>query len=454
MANQDIVPVTSSAMPQAIIPDNFDSVIEYARLVEASGMAPTGIKSKEAIAVAIMHGYELGMTPLASLQSIAVINGRPSVWGDGALAIVRASGLLDDFEESYEGEWGTDSFKAVCRVRRKGTKSDTFGEFSIEDAKTSQLWNKAGPWTQYPKRMLKMRARAFALRDAFTDILRGMAITEEVQDYTIVGEMTRLDNDPPAPKDEETKPRRGRPPKRNQYQDDEPSKPDRANAEDAETEEVENGKPSDDDAKDSTPAPEKEKAAEKEPAKKSEPENTAAADDEPPAPKSEEKKVEPKDDKDDPHAEFMKDLVSRVGPDRELKDYITALDKTLSKAATTDDLRAAWNAREKTKFVAAQEEFVKNLRDWHKKRVADAEAGNSAEDEPPAPDDDNGGGFDLPGFLHELDVTLGKEKTPDGVNSVFEKMTAEPLKLGILTEEIMENDVRPLVAEHMGRVDF
>ena len=55
--------------------------------------------------------------------------------------------------------------------------------FSQEDAKRANLWGKAGPWTAYPKRMLQMRARSFALRDSFPDALKGVGISEEVRDY-------------------------------------------------------------------------------------------------------------------------------------------------------------------------------------------------------------------------------------------------------------------------------
>ncbi len=37
--------------------------------------------------------------------------------------------------------------------------------------------------TQYPKRMLQLRARGFALRDAFPDVLKGLVTAEEAQDY-------------------------------------------------------------------------------------------------------------------------------------------------------------------------------------------------------------------------------------------------------------------------------
>jgi hypothetical protein len=56
-------------------------------------------------------------------------------------------------------------------------------KFTVADAKKAGLWGKTGPWTQYPKRMLQMRARGFALRDAFPDVLKGLVTAEEAQDY-------------------------------------------------------------------------------------------------------------------------------------------------------------------------------------------------------------------------------------------------------------------------------
>jgi hypothetical protein len=52
----------------------------------------------------------------------------------------------------------------------------------MEDAKRAGLAGKQGPWQQYPKRMLQMRARAFALRDVFPDVLRGVYVAEEAAD--------------------------------------------------------------------------------------------------------------------------------------------------------------------------------------------------------------------------------------------------------------------------------
>jgi len=71
---------------------------------------------------------------------------------------------------------------ATCAARRKDDPTEIVSVFSVADAKKAGLWGKAGPWQQYPKRMLQMRARGFALRDAFPDVLRGVISAEEAAD--------------------------------------------------------------------------------------------------------------------------------------------------------------------------------------------------------------------------------------------------------------------------------
>ena len=172
--------VAIGARPEPMVPTNLEGVWRLSELIAASGMAPKDMKEAPQIAVAIMHGLEVGLTPMAALQSIAVVNGRPSVWGDGAIGLVRASGLLEDFDEGLNGEG--DKRVAYCKVKRKGEKKVLERTFSWEDAKKAGLTSKTGPWQNYPNRMLVLRARAFALRDQFADVLRGLSIREEMED--------------------------------------------------------------------------------------------------------------------------------------------------------------------------------------------------------------------------------------------------------------------------------
>jgi hypothetical protein len=157
---------------------SFDEMARFCKAIINSGLAPKGFNSPEAVMVAVQHGLELGLAPMQALQSIAVVNGKPVIYGDTALALATAHPAFLDIEETVEGN------VATCAVKRRD-RSAVVRTFSEADAKKAGLWGKAGPWQQYPNRMLQMRARSWALRDAFPDALRGLGIREEVQDYQI-----------------------------------------------------------------------------------------------------------------------------------------------------------------------------------------------------------------------------------------------------------------------------
>ena len=177
---------------------DMDGMIRFAGAVVKSGLAPKSMSRVEQVFIALQMGMEVGLSPMQAVQNIAVINGKPTIFGDGALALAMGTGLVEDFEERIEGEG--DGRVATCMVKRKGVSTPVYSTFSVADAKTAGLWGKSGPWKQYPNRMLQMRARSFALRNSFPDALHGMVLTEEAQD--IPGAHTA----PPMPKPE-TEPR-------------------------------------------------------------------------------------------------------------------------------------------------------------------------------------------------------------------------------------------------------
>jgi hypothetical protein len=159
-------------------PKDMDEAMKIATMVANSMLAPKDFRGKpEDTLVAMMLGNELGLNPMQSIQNIAVINGRPSIWGDALLALVQNHPKFESIEESIDEATMT----ASCTVKRKGGKKQT-STFSQSDASIANLWGKQGPWTQYPKRMLQMRARGFALRDQFSDALSGLITREEAMD--------------------------------------------------------------------------------------------------------------------------------------------------------------------------------------------------------------------------------------------------------------------------------
>jgi hypothetical protein len=167
---------------QGFAPATLTEAVQFSEMLASSSMVPRAYQGKpQDVLVCVQWGYEMGLAPMQALQNIAVINGKPSVYGDAAMALVQASPVCEDVEEYFEDE-GTPNPVAVCVAKRKGRKPVT-ARFSVEDAKRAGLWGKQGPWSAYPKRMMQMRARGFALRDAFPDVLKGMITAEEAQDY-------------------------------------------------------------------------------------------------------------------------------------------------------------------------------------------------------------------------------------------------------------------------------
>lgn len=177
-----MVPFTEG---HALVPKSLDEALRYAAEIAKSEFVPKDYQNKPGnVLVAMQMGLEVGLKPLQALQNIAVINGRPSIWGDAALALVQGSGLLKEFDEDPSDQCLKQGF-GRCKVWRKGDSKPYEVKFTEEMAKSAGLLNKQGPWSTAKGRMYQMRARAFALRDKFADALKGLSVREEVQDMVV-----------------------------------------------------------------------------------------------------------------------------------------------------------------------------------------------------------------------------------------------------------------------------
>lgn len=163
-----------------------DDLYRLAKAFANSGMAPKGLDRPESAFIAMELCLELGLPPLAAGRSVMVTGGKPSIYGDAALALIQRSGLLEYHREAEVGKYPNDDYGWRCVVKRKDKPDEREQVFTIADAKLAKLWQKRGnsgqdtPWITSPKRMLKMRARAFALRDEFADVLQGLHVYEEL----------------------------------------------------------------------------------------------------------------------------------------------------------------------------------------------------------------------------------------------------------------------------------
>lgn len=171
---------------------SMEDMYRFAATVVNSGLAPSSFKTPEAVIVAIQFGMEIGLTPMQALQNECVINGKVGVYGEASLAICMRDSAYEDHEEWYEVDKNriaeedvipalklNQNVVSVTLMKAKG-RIPVRRAFSVEDAKKAQLWGKQGPWTNYPQRMLRFKARHWAEKDCFPNALKGIPLAEDL----------------------------------------------------------------------------------------------------------------------------------------------------------------------------------------------------------------------------------------------------------------------------------
>ncbi len=174
----------------AFRPQTLSEAMELAGHMAKSDLVPKEYRGKpENVLIAMQLGAEVGLSPFQALQSIAVINGRPGIYGDAGLGIVMASGLLEKHDEQDDPT--TEGGQAYCMMKRKNGRTVEH-TFSHQDAQNVTMYERdangnlrqgklsdRAMWKSFPKRMRQMRARWWVMRDLFPDVLKGLVGREE-----------------------------------------------------------------------------------------------------------------------------------------------------------------------------------------------------------------------------------------------------------------------------------
>ena len=176
-------------MKTPLMPQTYGELERWAARVASTDFVPKAYRGKpNDVLICAQYAQEIGLGIVEGMRSIAVINGKPSVYGDGLLALCYSSSVCEYVKEHPILDDLGNITGYICEAKRKGQDAK-MARFTIDDAKRARLWEKKGhggqdtPWITYPQRMLQMRARGFALRDAFPDVLKGLITREEADDY-------------------------------------------------------------------------------------------------------------------------------------------------------------------------------------------------------------------------------------------------------------------------------
>lgn len=146
--------------------------MDYAKAMAASDLLPRQYQGKPAnLLWAISYGQTLGVAPLTAVQSIHVINGKPTASADLIAGLVRRAG--------HKLRVNGDDRRAVAQIIRADDPDFTFEVvWTIERAHAAKLTSK-DTWKNFPAAMLKARAITEVARAACSEILQGTIYTPE-----------------------------------------------------------------------------------------------------------------------------------------------------------------------------------------------------------------------------------------------------------------------------------
>lgn len=171
---------------------SLDKLMELSTMLSKSTVVPaTYMNRPENCFVALDIANRIGMSPMAVMQNLYVIQGKPSWSGQAISAMLRTSNQFKDVTLNFVGKEGTDSWGAyVSAIRTSDGKEITGATVTIDVAKKEGWFQKSGSkWQTMPQLMLGYRAYAWFGRTFAPELLLGLQSVEEVEDVYVESEV-------------------------------------------------------------------------------------------------------------------------------------------------------------------------------------------------------------------------------------------------------------------------
>lgn len=160
----------------AVIPRSLPEVQSMAEVLAKSNLLPDALRGKVPdVVVQILAGQELGLSPMASIRGVHVVQGKPLLSADTMVALVLGSGLCEYFAVVEETPT-----HVTYETKRKGSPIPQRVTWSDEDTKLAGLQAKDN-WRTHKRQMRRARAKAMLARDVYPDVLSGCYDPDEMQ---------------------------------------------------------------------------------------------------------------------------------------------------------------------------------------------------------------------------------------------------------------------------------
>lgn len=181
---------TNSITASGFEPSNMNELLSLSETLSRSSLIPSALRGKPGdVAVILMHGRELGLTPMRSLSEIYVVDGKPSASATLKVGLcVRHPEVCKYFRAIEVTER-----IATYETQRVGSEPVRFS-YSMDDASRAGLTGRQ-TWKAHPKQMLSARAKSVLATMVYPDLVGNLYDPDEAQD--IVQNRPMIDVTPP-----------------------------------------------------------------------------------------------------------------------------------------------------------------------------------------------------------------------------------------------------------------
>lgn len=165
-------------MSTDLVLQNMNSLITMADKLHRSSLLPMALRNKPAEVLQILQmGSELGLKPMQSINSINVIQGKPTISSQLMIALIRQN-CPNSFIKIEED---TDKRIVKCTMARDKADIDQAytASWDMDKAKAMGM-DKKDNYLKQPMTMLKWRSVSEAARFVFPDIIMGCYTPEEL----------------------------------------------------------------------------------------------------------------------------------------------------------------------------------------------------------------------------------------------------------------------------------
>jgi 5'-3' exonuclease len=156
-------------------PTSMDEAMRLAKLAFDSKQF-SAYGTPQAVLMTLMAGRELGLTAMASLRALHIVEGKPTMSADLMRSLVLKSGAV-----KY--------FRCVERTNEQSTWEAQRGDdpplsltFTMEDAKMAGVIKPGSGWVKFPADMCSARASSKLARLVAPDVLAGIYLPEEIRE--------------------------------------------------------------------------------------------------------------------------------------------------------------------------------------------------------------------------------------------------------------------------------